>query len=123
MSEVDVITFGKRLREVREQCGISLRELAKAAKISAPFLSDVELGRRFPKDETLMLIAKRLRVSVESLKQHDHRIAIADLKRMTDSAPGLGAALRGLIDQVNSGALTTAELTAKLRELVQSYKK
>jgi transcriptional regulator with XRE-family HTH domain len=123
MSNDVSITLGKKLRELRERTGISLRKLAKEAKVSAPFLSDVELGRRFPKDETLMLIAKRLRVSVETLKQHDHRVAIADLKRMADNAPGLGAAFRAMVEQVNSGALTTAELATKLRELCKSPKK
>ncbi|HEV2435981.1 MAG TPA: helix-turn-helix transcriptional regulator, partial [Verrucomicrobiae bacterium] len=57
MSNDVSITLGTKLRALRERAGISLRALAKDAKVSAPFLSDVELGRRFPKDETLMLIA------------------------------------------------------------------
>lgn len=123
MSDDISITLGKKLRELREHSGISLRELAKEAKISAPFLSDIELGRRFPKDETLLLIAKRLRVSIETLKQHDHRVAIADLKRMADNTPSLGAAFRVMVEQVNSGVLTPAELATKLRELCKSPKK
>jgi transcriptional regulator with XRE-family HTH domain len=110
-------SFGQKLRDLRERSGLSLRELAKQAKVSAPFLSDVELGRRFPNDETLMLIAKSLRISAETLKKHDHRTAIADLKRMADSTPVLGAAIRAMADQVKSGAITPAELAAKLREL------
>ena len=117
------ISFGKKLRELRERSGISLRELAKGAKVSAPFLSDVELGRRFPKDETLILIAKHLRVSAEALKKHDHRTAIADLKQMADNTPGLGAAFRAMVEQVNSGALTAGELATKLRALCKSPKK
>ena len=117
------MSFGKKLRELRERSGISLRELAKGAKVSAPFLSDVELGRRFPKDETLMLIAKRLQVSVETLKKHDHRTAITDLKRMADDTPSLGAAFRAMVDQVNTGTLTPAELATKLREMCKTPKK
>ena len=52
MSNDVSITLGKKLRELRERAGLSLREVAKAAKVSAPFLSDVELGRRFPANET-----------------------------------------------------------------------
>jgi transcriptional regulator with XRE-family HTH domain len=117
------MSFGKKLRELRERSGISLRVLAKGAKVSAPFLSDVELGRRFPKDETLMLIAKRLQVSVKTLKKHDHRTAITDLKRMADDTPSLGAAFRAMVDQVNTGTLTPAELATMLREMCKTPKK
>lgn len=108
-------TMGQRLRELRERAGLSLREVAKAARISAPFLSDVELGRRFPTNETLALIARKLRAPAEDLKKHDHRFALAELKRLAESSPNLAAAVRALVDQVQSGSLTPDELAAKLR--------
>lgn len=109
--------MGQRLRELRERAGLSLRDVARAAKVSAPFLSDVELGRRFPTNETLALIAQQLRVPAEDLKKHDHRSALADLKRLAEGNPTLGAAVRALVDQVQSGDLTAAELAAKLRRV------
>lgn len=39
---------GEQMRAYREQSGLSLRSAAKAMKVSAPYLSDVELGRRNP---------------------------------------------------------------------------
>ena len=110
-------TLGQRLRELRESGGLSLREVARAANISAPFLSDVELGRRFPTNETLALIAQKLRASADDLKKHDHRSALADLKRLAEGNHTLGAALRALVDQVQSGNLTPDELAAKLRKV------
>lgn len=111
------ITMGTRLREMRERAGLSLREVAKAARISAPFLSDVELGRRFPTNETLALIAQKLGASADDLKKHDHRSALADLKRLAEGSPSLGAAVRALVDEVQSGNLTPDELAAKLRRV------
>ena len=111
------ITMGRKLRDLREAAGISLRELAREAKVSAPFLSDVELGRRFPKDETLAFIAQKLGVAVETLKEHDTRSAVNDLKRMADAAPSLGFAFRSMVDQVNAGTLTPEEIAAKLQDL------
>lgn len=109
--------MGQRLRELRECAGLSLREVAKDAKISAPFLSDVELGRRFPTNETLALIAQKLRASADELKKYDHRSALADLKRLAEGSPSLGAAVRALVEQVQSGNLTPEELAAKLRSV------
>lgn len=117
MKDSTTATMGKRLRELREQAGLSLREVAKAAKISAPFLSDVELGRRFPANETLVLIAQKLRASADDLKKHDHRSALADLKRFAEGSPSLGAAVRALVDQVQAGTLTPDQLAAKLRKV------
>lgn len=115
MSDDVSITLGKKLRELRERAGLSLRELAKAAKVSAPFLSDVELGRRFPTNETLALIAQKLGASADDLKKHDHRSALADLKRLAETSSSLGAAVRALVEEVQSGNLTADELAAKLR--------
>lgn len=111
------IFMGQRIRELRERAGLSLREVAKAANISAPFLSDVELGRRFPTNETLALIAKKLGASAVDIKKHDHRSALADLKRLAESNPSLGAAVRTLVEKVQSGNLSIDELTAKLRRM------
>lgn len=113
-------TMGQRLRELRERAGLSLREVAKAAKVSAPFLSDVELGRRFPTNETLALIAQKLGASAVDLKKHDHRSALVDLKRLAEASPSLGAAVRGLVDEVLSGNLTPDELAAKLRRVTST---
>ncbi|MEI6322003.1 MAG: helix-turn-helix transcriptional regulator [bacterium] len=120
MKEDFAATMGQRLRELRESAGLSLREVARAAKISAPFLSDVELGRRFPTNDTLALIAQKLRASADDLKKHDHRAALADMKRMAEGSPILGAALRSLVDQVESGNITINELAAKLRRVSKS---
>ncbi len=117
MENDSAYAMGQRLRELRERAGLSLREVAKAANISAPFLSDVELGRRFPTNETLALIAEKLRTPADDLKKHDYRSALADLKRLAESNPSLGSAVRFLVDQVQSGDLSADELAAKLRRI------
>lgn len=51
---LDPKQFGEVLRYHREGIGVSLREMARRSKISAPHLSDCELGRRSMSDEALM---------------------------------------------------------------------
>ena len=53
-------TFGDRLRELRDKKDFSLRELADKLKVTAPFLSDIEFGRRYPSEEVLAGLAKLL---------------------------------------------------------------
>ena len=59
--------LGEFIREQREGAKISLRELAKSAGVSNPYLSQIERGLRKPSAEILQQIAKGLRISAEVL--------------------------------------------------------
>ena len=67
MSPVNVSAIGAYIREQREQAKISLRQLAAAAGVSNPYLSQIERGLRKPSAEILQQIAKGLRISAEAL--------------------------------------------------------
>ena len=81
---------------------------------SPPFLSDIELGRRFPSEEILVKLADSLDVSSDELKQYDTRGPIADLKRLVDSDPKLGFAFRTVVEMIKNGELTAEDIIAKL---------
>jgi transcriptional regulator with XRE-family HTH domain len=108
------ISLGQRLHELRDRADLSLRELAKKVGISGPFLSEIELGRRFPSEEILAKLARALNVPLEDLKKYDNREPIADLKRLMDSNPKLGFAFRTVVEKVKSGELTAEDIIAKL---------
>jgi transcriptional regulator with XRE-family HTH domain len=59
--------IGEYIRQQREHASISLRQLAKLAGVSNPYLSQVERGLRKPSAEILQQIAKGLRISAEAL--------------------------------------------------------
>ena len=59
--------IGEYIREQRNTTKISLRELAKQAGVSNPYLSQIERGLRKPSAEILQQIAKGLRISAEVL--------------------------------------------------------
>ena len=91
-------TLGEHLRELRENKDFSVRELAKRLGVSAPFLSDVELGRRHPSDEVLSKLAHELETTVVELRRHDTRAPIRDLRRMAANNPAMGFALRKVVE-------------------------
>jgi transcriptional regulator with XRE-family HTH domain len=64
---IDVRHLGEFIREQRQTAKISLRELAKSAGVSNPYLSQIERGLRKPSAEILQQIAKGLRISAEAL--------------------------------------------------------
>jgi transcriptional regulator with XRE-family HTH domain len=93
-------SLGERIRELRDQKDLSLRELCKkAGDISPAFLSDIELGRRHPSDEVLRQIARGLGASVDELKKHDNRPAVEEIRRRAMNDPKMGFAFRRLLDE------------------------
>ncbi|MGY9080812.1 MAG: helix-turn-helix transcriptional regulator [Actinomycetales bacterium] len=67
MAGIDVSGLGSFIRDQRDQAQMSLRQLAKAAEVSNPYLSQVERGLRKPSAEILNRIAQGLRISAETL--------------------------------------------------------
>ena len=59
--------IGSYIRSQRESAQVSMRQLARAAGVSNPYLSQVERGLRKPSAEILQQIAKGLRISAEAL--------------------------------------------------------
>jgi transcriptional regulator with XRE-family HTH domain len=62
-----IASLGEYIRDQRQTAKISLRELAKSAGVSNPYLSQIERGLRKPSAEILQQIAKGLRISAEAL--------------------------------------------------------
>src|SRR6266849_2974594 len=91
--------LGQRIRELRDERDLSLREVAKKLGCSAAFLSDIELGRRYPAEKNLKDIARILEVPLEELKAHDNRAPVEEMKRLTASDPLYAVAFRTMIDR------------------------
>lgn len=86
-----VKTFGEAVRHLRIEKKLSLRALAKRIKVSAPFLSDLERGRRHT--DKIDQLATELGVDPEDLMRFDTRIH-PDVKEWIDENPGVAALLK-----------------------------
>lgn len=58
---------GLRIRQLRERAGLSLRELAKVARVDFSTIHRIEVGTEEPRFGTLEKLAKALGVSVRDL--------------------------------------------------------
>ncbi|MEE1942704.1 helix-turn-helix transcriptional regulator [Streptomyces sp. TRM 70361] len=67
MASLHVGSLGEFLREQRHTAQLSLRQLADAAGVSNPYLSQIERGLRKPSAEILQQLARALRISAETL--------------------------------------------------------
>jgi transcriptional regulator with XRE-family HTH domain len=91
-------TLGQRIRKLRVAKDLSLREFARRLHISAAFLSDIELGKRYPSERVLDEIARTLGVELEALQHYDTRPPFEEIKRLAETNPAYGMALRKIID-------------------------
>jgi transcriptional regulator with XRE-family HTH domain len=84
---------GDFIREQRSAAKVSLRELARTAGVSNPYLSQVERGLRKPSAEILASIARGLKISAETLYEQagilDRRPGSADTVAAIRSDPAL----------------------------------
>jgi transcriptional regulator with XRE-family HTH domain len=91
--------LGPYMRRRRDELDLSLREFAKRLNCSAAFISDIELGRRYPSEKVLGDIARVLEVKLKELQAKDVRAPIEDIKRLTQSDPRFALAFRTMIDK------------------------
>ena len=101
MSPVNVPAIGSYIREQREQAKISLRQLAQAAGVSNPYLSQIERGLRRPSADILQQIARGVRISAEAL--------YVQAGFLEDRPPGPG---------VHDAVLADPELTERQKQML-----
>ncbi len=87
-------TLGEAIRLLRTERRMTLRALADRIGVSAPFLSDVEHGRR--QTNQYDALADALEVSVEDLRKLDGRVT--ELKDWLAENPQLVALLKDIRD-------------------------
>ena len=64
--------FGKRVRALRKNKGLSQEELAEKTDISSKYLSRVEMGQHFPSIDTLDKLANALKVDLKDFFEFAH---------------------------------------------------
>jgi transcriptional regulator with XRE-family HTH domain len=107
--------LGERIRELRLESGISLRKLAEMVRKSPPFISDIELGRRFPSVPVLKEIATALGVEFEELRKYDARESMSRLKELARKDAGWSFALRTAAEEASKGNLSAEEFLKRLK--------
>ncbi len=109
--------LGAYIREQRETAQYSLRQLAQAAGVSNPYLSQIERGLRKPSAEILQQLAKALEISAETLYV---RAGLLDGAPESSSGGGDGSASAAgdaSADGSSSSAVTTT-VTATVSRVI-----
>lgn len=80
------MSFGKRVKQLREERGLSRNDLAKSLNITYAALSKYETDDRFPSEDILSRIADYFEVSIDNLIG---RSCIQNIGRINRSEEGL----------------------------------
>ena len=96
--------LGDRLRELRNQKDLSLREMARQLhNVTAAHLSDIEFGRRNPSIGLLRKLAALFDVPIEELQKLDTRPPIEAIRNVARRDPQYGIAFRTIVDRKLTG--------------------
>lgn len=94
--------LNERLRELRTERGLRLRDIAGQAGISVPYLSDLERGRTTPSLETLGALAAAYGITVHDL--------LTGVEFYGTATPGgLPLGLQALLDDPTYGPQVTPD--------------
>lgn len=61
------LIFGLKLHSLREEKGLSLKDLSKITGLSPSYLNEIEKGKKYPKTEKIILLANALNEKFENL--------------------------------------------------------
>ena len=91
-------TLGDTLRDARVALDLSLREVARQAKIAPSYLSDIENDRRVPAEELLGKLAALLKLDFDELMARAGRVG-DDAERYLKKHPSAGMLFRRLAEK------------------------
>jgi XRE family transcriptional regulator, fatty acid utilization regulator len=61
------VIFGLKLRQLREERHLGLKELSSLASMSASYVNEIEKGKKYPKADKILQLAEALHVSYDEL--------------------------------------------------------
>lgn len=102
--------LNERLRELRNERGLRLRDIAKEAGISVPYLSDLERGRTTPSLDTLGALAAAYQITVHDLLHGVEFYGAA-------TTAGLPRGLQALLDDPTYGPQITPDWVRTLQRI------
>jgi transcriptional regulator with XRE-family HTH domain len=89
-------SVGDRIREIREELGLTLDKLADKTGISKGFLSDVETGKRDISSEYLLKIADAVGASLDYLLRGENSTSSSTRQKPVEIPSELSAAAQQL---------------------------
>lgn len=122
------LIFGLKLRELRANKNLTLAELAKRTGLSPSYLNELEKGKKYPKQNKIMLLAEALDSSYDylvSLQLSKKLTPLADLlqSNILQELPltMLGVEFSDLVDLLSNAPAKLSAFISTLAEISRMY--
>ena len=79
------LIFGIKLKQLRQKNQLSLQQLSAASGISVSYLNEIEKGKKYPKDDKILELAKALKISVPDLKSEQLDKTLSPITQLLQS--------------------------------------
>jgi len=122
------LIFGVKLKQLRQEKGYTLKDVAAKSDLSFSYLSEIEQGRKYPKPEKIIALARALNISFDELVSTKVDGALHPLTTLLDS-PLLkefpfqlfGIAPREIVDLITHSPQEAGALLRTFVEIGKTY--
>ena len=122
------IIFGLKLKQLRQERGLSLTDLAARSEVSVSYLNEIEKGKKYPKADKISVLAQSLGVDYDrmvSLKVNKNLVPIQQLLNsnfMKDLPLELFGIEKGkMLEVISNAPLKANAFISSLIELARNY--
>ena len=122
------LIFGVKLKQLRQEKGYTLKDVAAKSHVSFSYLSEIEQGRKYPKPEKIIEIAKALDISFDELVSTQSDDALNPLTALLDSPllrefpfEFFGIAPREIVDLITHSPQEAGALIRTFLEIGKTY--
>ena len=104
--------FGSRIRSLRKEKDISLRELSERVGMDFTYLSKIENGKvEPPSEQKIRAIASELEVGAEELLALSGKVSSNEIRKAVQGNPSVGVLLR----KIQSRSLSKQQIARMLK--------
>ena len=122
------IIFGLKIKQLRQEKGLSFAELSKATGMSVSYLNEIEKGKKFPKADKITVLANTLGADQEELLSTEMGANLAPVKELLESnflnelpLDLFGIELGKVAEIIANAPLRVGAFISTLLELSRSY--
>lgn len=122
------IIFGLKIKQLRQDKGLSFAKLSKVTGMSVSYLNEIEKGKKFPKADKISVLANNLDIAEEDLLSTEMGANLAPVKELLESnflnelpLDLFGIELGKVAEIIANAPLRVGAFISTLLELSRSY--
>jgi hypothetical protein len=122
------VIFGLKLRQLREERGLGLKELSTLAGMSPSYVNEIEKGKKYPKADKILQLAAALHVTYDEMVSLKLSKELNPLESVLESPivqslplQIFGLTPRDVVDLVSRAPQEAGALVRTLVEIARSY--